>query len=87
LVSKSQLMQPPPEPALEVTFSERWLRCWGTTATICGRIHVQTQSRTIEHRFMRVYAKRGERWQAVAVQLVPIPGRPAPDPPPPQSTR
>ena len=38
LVSKSQLMQPPPESALEVRFSEGWVRCWGATATSCGRI-------------------------------------------------
>jgi ketosteroid isomerase-like protein len=86
LVNKSQLVQPPPEAAVQVTFSERWVRCWGATATACGRIYVQTPSRTIEHRFMRVYARRGERWQAVAVQVVPAPDRPPPDPPPPLST-
>ena len=81
-VTKSQLMQPPPESALEVRFSEVWVRCWGATATTCGRICVQTQSKTIEHRFMRVYAKRAERWHAVAVQVVPLPGREPPPPPP-----
>jgi ketosteroid isomerase-like protein len=80
-VSKSQLMQPPPEAALEVCFSEFWVRCWGATAATCGRIHVRTASTTIEHRFMRVYAKRDGRWQAVAVQVVPIPGQPPAQPP------
>ena len=81
LVSNAQLLQPPPEPAIEVRFSEFSLRCWGATATTCGRIRVQTASMTIEHRFMRVYAKRDERWQAVSVQVVPVPDRP-PAPPP-----
>jgi len=87
LVSKAQLMQPPAESAIEVRFSEGWLRCWGATAVSCGRIHVQTASMTIEHRFMRVYAKRDGRWQAVGVQVVPLPGRePAPPPAAPIST-
>lgn len=81
LVSKAQLMQPPPEAALEVRFSEGWVRCWGATAVTRGRIHVRTPSTTIEHRFMRVYAKRAGRWQAVSVQVVPLPDRP-PAPPP-----
>jgi len=82
LVKKSQLLQPPPEPALETAFSEGWVRCWGPVATTGGRIYVRTPSMTIEQRFMRVYAKREERWQAVTVQVVPIPGRtPAPPPP------
>ena len=53
------------------------------------RIYVRTQSMTLEQRFIRVYAKRGERWYAVAVQVVPIPGRtpaPPPAPQPPGST-
>jgi len=83
VVSKAQLMQPPPEPALEVRFSEGWARCWGATAVTRGRIQVRTPSTTIEHRFMRVYAKRAERWQAVAVQVVPVPDRPPGLPPPP----
>lgn len=81
LVSKSQLMQPPAEPALEVRFSDFWLRCWGTTAATCGRIYVRTQSMTIEHRFMRLYAKHAERWQAVCVQVVPLPDRQPASPP------
>ena len=85
-VSKAQLMQPPPEPALEVRFSEFDVRCWGATATTCGRIHVRTASATIEHRFMRVYARRAGRWQAVSVQVVPIPERPAAQPPAPEPT-
>jgi ketosteroid isomerase-like protein len=85
-VSKSQLMQPPAEAALEVRFSEFWLRCWGATAATRGRIHVRTASTTIEHRFMRVYAKRAGRWQAVGVQVVPIPGHPSAQPPAPKVT-
>jgi Domain of unknown function (DUF4440) len=83
LVSKSQLMQPPAEAALEVRFSEGWVRCWGATAVSCGCIHVRTPSTTIDHRFMRVYAKRAGRWQAVGVQVVPIAGKEAAPPPPP----
>ena len=87
LVGKAQLMQAPAEAALEVRFSEPWLRCWGATAATCGRIYVQTASMIIEHRFMRVYAKRAGRWQAVGVQVVPLPDRtPAPPPASPAGT-
>jgi len=81
-VTKSQLLQPPVEAAIEVRFSENWVRCWNATAITCGRIYVRTASMTIEQRFMRVYAKRAERWQAVGVQVVPVADRqPAPAPP------
>jgi hypothetical protein len=83
LVSKSQLVQAPAEAAVEVRFSEFWVRCWGATAATRGRIYVRTQSMTTEQRFMRVYAKRAGRWQAVGVQVVPIPGLQPGQPPAP----
>jgi Domain of unknown function (DUF4440) len=83
LVTKSQLLQPPAESAIVVRFSEGWVRCWDATAITRGRIHVQTASMTFEHRFMRVYAKRAERWQAVGVQVVPVADRQPGQPPAP----
>jgi hypothetical protein len=82
-VPRSRLLKAPKEAAIQVRFSESTLRCWGPTATTRGRITVETPSEVIDQRYMRVYSKRHGRWWAVSVQVVPMPGRQAAEPPPP----
>jgi ketosteroid isomerase-like protein len=57
-----------------VTFSEHVQRMFGPTAIVGGRIRVERDAQTLEQRFVRVYAKRDARWQAVAVQVFPVVG-------------
>lgn len=82
-VPRSRLLQAPKEAVTQVRFSEFALRCWGPTATTRGRVMVETASEVIDQRYMRVYSKRQGRWWAVSVQVVPVPGRRAAEPPPP----
>ena len=63
---------PPPGAKIEQTFSEFSLHLFGDTAVTRGRVDVRVGDEHIRQRFMRVYAKRGERWWAVAVQVIPI---------------
>ena len=67
-VTKAQLMQPSTAPR-SIAFSERSVRLFGTTAITRGRLELEHAAGRIDQRFMRVYAKRDGRWQAVAVQV------------------
>ena len=73
-VTKSMLMQPTPPPK-EISFSERSLTLFGSTATTRGRLKLTHESGYVDQRFIRVYSKRGARWQAVAVQVFPVVAR------------
>ena len=57
---------------VEVSFHESTLHGFGTTAVTTGRTTVKGPGVSIDQRFTRVYAKRNGRWQAVAVQVVPL---------------
>ena len=54
-------------------FDEITLRIFGEVAIVTGRLSGQIQesdgTHDINQRYMRVYVKRNERWQAVATQV------------------
>ena len=57
-------------------FDEIALRIFGEVAIITGRLSGQIQEsdgiHDINQRYMRVYVKRNERWQAVATQVTKV---------------
>ena len=67
-ITKAQLMQPGRAPR-SIAFSERSLRLFDSTAVTRGRLRLEHQGGRVDQRFMRVYAKRDARWEAVAVQV------------------
>jgi ketosteroid isomerase-like protein len=69
-IGKAQLLQPT-EPR-RVEFSELGLEVFGPAAVSRGRVRIEHPEGPAEQRFVRVYAKRGERWQAVAVHVFPL---------------
>ena len=62
----------PPDLKVEQTFSDFSLKLFGDTAVTTGRVEVEAGDETVRQRFMRICAKRGGRWWAVAVQVVPV---------------
>ena len=71
-VNKAQLMEPAPE-GRPVAFSERSIQVFGPTALTRGRIRVEHPEGAAEQCFTRIYSKREHGWQAVAVQVFPVP--------------
>jgi ketosteroid isomerase-like protein len=69
-IGKAQLIQPT-EPR-RVEFSELALELFGPTAVSRGRVRIEHPESPVEQRFVRIYSKRGERWQAVAVHVFPL---------------
>jgi ketosteroid isomerase-like protein len=67
-ITKAELMRPGPAPR-SIVFSERSLRLFGSTAITRGRLRLEHEGSRVDQRFMRVYARRDRRWQAVAVQV------------------
>ena len=67
-ISKVQLMQPGSAP-LSIGFSGRSIRLFDSTAITRGRLRLEHEGGRVDQRFMRVYARRDGRWQAVAVQV------------------
>ena len=57
---------------VEVSFHESTLHGFGSAAVTTGRTIVKGPGVFIDQRFTRVYARRDGRWQAVAVQVVPV---------------
>ena len=57
-------------------FDEITLRIFGEAAILTGRLSGQMQdsdgSHDIDQRYMRVYVKRNERWQAVATPVTKV---------------
>ncbi|MFI4973555.1 MAG: nuclear transport factor 2 family protein [Caulobacterales bacterium] len=70
-VSKASLMITPP-PALSAAFSEQSVRVFGDAAVSRGRLRLELTDRKVDQRFLRVYARRGGRWQAVSVAVTPV---------------
>jgi ketosteroid isomerase-like protein len=71
IISKPMLMEPTPAPK-QIAFSEQSVKLFGGTAITRGRLQLTHASGTVDQRFLRVYAKRGSRWEAVAVQTSPV---------------
>ncbi len=71
MLLESQRQAPPPE-EVESTFEEGTVYLFDDTAVTTGQVTVKTAGDFIQQRFTRIYAKRGKRWRAVAVQIVPL---------------
>ena len=71
MLLEAQRRAPPPE-EVESTFEEGAVYLFDTTAVTTGQVTIRTAETFIQQRFTRIYAKRGERWRAVAVQVVPL---------------
>lgn len=78
VVTRAQLIegqrQAPAE--AEIVFQRGAVYVFGDTAVSTGSTKVSAPNVNIHQRFTRVWAKRDGRWQAVAVQLVPIASEP-----------
>ena len=72
-VSKASLMVNPPGVATSVTFSEQSVRVFGETAVTRGRLQLALADRSLDQCFLRVWARRDDRWQAVSVAVSPVP--------------
>ncbi len=68
---ESQRQAPPPE-EVQSTFEEGAVYLFGGAAVTTGQVTIKTADDFIQQRFTRIYAKREGRWQAVAVQVVPL---------------
>jgi ketosteroid isomerase-like protein len=57
-------------------FDEIVIRMFGEAAIVTGRLSGQMKdsegTRDVQQRYMRVYVKRNERWQAVATQVTAV---------------
>jgi hypothetical protein len=68
---KADLMRPTPEGAT-VVFSEAGMQMFTPTAVTWGRVRISHPDRVVDQRYVRVYSKRKNRWQAVFVIVFPI---------------
>ena len=55
-----------------ITFTRGETRVFGDAALTTGSIAVSAPNVAVAQRFTRVWSKRNGRWQAVAVQIVPL---------------
>ncbi len=68
---KADLMRPTPEGAT-VLFSEAGMQMFTPTAVTWGRVRISHPDRVVDQRYVRVYSKRENRWQAVFVIVFPV---------------
>jgi Domain of unknown function (DUF4440) len=68
---KADLMRPTPEGAT-VVFSEAGMQMFTPTAVTWGRVRISHPDRVVDQRYVRVYSKRENRWQAVFVVVFPV---------------
>ena len=68
---KADLMRPTPEGAA-VVFSEAGMQMFTPTAVTWGRVRISHLDRVVDQRYVRVYSKRENRWQAVFVIVFPV---------------
>ena len=71
-ITKASLMINPPGRARSVTFSDQEVRVFGDTAFSRGRLKLELEDRSLDQWFLRVFAKRDSRWQAVSVAVTPF---------------
>ncbi len=71
-ITKTTLMIDPPGRAESLTFSEQEVFVFGDAAVSRGRLRLELQDRTVDQRFLRVFAKRDGRWRAVSVAVTPV---------------
>ena len=74
-VTRKQLLEDQQNvpPDAQVSFQNGSLHLLGDVAVTTGETKVEAEDTYIHQRFTRVYAKRNGQWQAVAVQVIPIP--------------
>jgi ketosteroid isomerase-like protein len=70
--AKARLMVNPPGQANSVIFSEQSVHVFGDTAISRGRLQLELDDRRVDHRFLRVFAKRDGTWRAVSVAVTPV---------------
>ena len=70
-ISKALLMINPLETAESVHFSEQDVHVFGETAITRGRLRLDLGDRWVDQRFVRVFARRNQVWQAVSVAVTP----------------
>jgi ketosteroid isomerase-like protein len=74
-ITKALLMiNPSGDGVKSVTFSEQYVRVFGSTGISRGRLQIGMEDGriVIDQRFLRVFAKRDGIWQAVSVAVTPI---------------
>jgi ketosteroid isomerase-like protein len=72
-ITKALLMINPSGPRVKsITFSEQYVRVFGDTGISRGRLQLELEDRSIDQRFLRVFAKRDGIWQAVSVAVTPV---------------
>lgn len=68
-VTKASLMLDPPGRARSVVFSDQEAWIYGDAAVSRGRLRLELEDRSLDQWFLRVFAKRNGRWQAVSVAV------------------
>jgi ketosteroid isomerase-like protein len=71
-VTKALLMADPPGRARSVRFSEQFVRAFGDAGVSGGRLQLELEDRTLDQRFLRLFAKRDRVWRAVSVAVTPV---------------
>ena len=74
-ISKAILMiNPSGDGVKSVTFSEQYVRVFGSTGISRGRLQIGMDDGriAIDQRFLRVFAKRDGVWRAVSVAVTPV---------------
>ncbi len=76
VVTRAQLIEGQRQAAAEaeITFQRGAVYVFGDTAVSTGSTKVSAPGVDIHQRFTRICVKREGRWQAIAVQLVPLSG-------------
>lgn len=75
VITKEMLLEGQRQASAEavITFTRGETRVFGDAALTTGSATVSAPGVAVAQRFTRVWSKRGGRWQAVAVQIVPSP--------------
>jgi len=74
ITKRLMMVNPPSEMIKSVIFSEQHIRLFGDCAITRGRLQLEHVDGhiSIDQRFLRVFAKRDEIWQAVSVAVTPV---------------
>ena len=72
-ITKALLMINPSGAGVKsIAFSEQYVHVFGDCAISRGRLQLEFDDRRIDQRFLRIFAKRDEIWQAVSVAVTPV---------------